>query len=196
MCGFASKLRLITDNFIKTYTVSTLTNWRLSCQTFWCCDISEYDKALTDWGGAGAAGSPARCSAGRGAAGRVTAAPPAPPTRSSGTPCRSRTWSAGAPPNTRHTTVRCLLITQFIEGIQYQFDYQCSENIQSGRNAYNILKLIMISGREFQVLTSRTPSQVWMPPLLFTGMVPSPDSIFVRSCPLACLQTKMQTYLL
>lgn len=33
-----------------------------------------------------------------------------------------------------------------------------------------------------------TPSQVWMPSLLFTGMVPSPDSILVRNWPRAFLE--------
>lgn len=35
--------------------------------------------------------------------------------------------------------------------------------------------------------TINTPSQVWIPSLLFTGIVPSPDSIFVRNWPLARL---------
>ena len=39
-----------------------------------------------------------------------------------------------------------------------------------------------------------TPSQVWIPSQLFTGMVPSPDSILVRNWPLAlrlgCLSTE------
>ena len=32
-----------------------------------------------------------------------------------------------------------------------------------------------------------TPSQVWMPSLDLTGIVPSPDSILVLNCPLAFL---------
>lgn len=31
-----------------------------------------------------------------------------------------------------------------------------------------------------------------MPSLLFTGIVPSPDSIFVRNCPRALLETKLR----
>lgn len=38
------------------------------------------------------------------------------------------------------------------------------------------------------LITCITPSHVWMPSLLFTGMVPSPDSIFVRNCPRAFLK--------
>jgi hypothetical protein len=37
------------------------------------------------------------------------------------------------------------------------------------------------------MFTCKTPSQVWIPSLDFTGIVPSPDSIFVRNCPRAFL---------
>lgn len=47
------------------------------------------------------------------------------------------------------------------------------------------------------LLTCMTPSHVWMPSLLLTGIVPSPDSIFVRNWPRAFLQIacKWQKYL-
>lgn len=49
------------------------------------------------------------------------------------------------------------------------------------------VSLLLIVCHILSLLTCRTPSQVWIPSLDFTGIVPSPDSIFVRNCPRAFL---------
>lgn len=62
-----------------------------------------------------------------------------------------------------------------------------SSNINSSQTNHAVSHLAILSLQDMVSSLSpcKTPSQVWIVVVERTGMVPSPDSIFVRSCPLA-----------
>lgn len=65
----------------------------------------------------------------------------------------------------------------------------CGHSIRAASMGAWINVVQLLSLPEHDIVKSlspcKTPSQVWIPLEFLTGMVPSPDSILVRSCPLA-----------